>query len=115
MAALQDGSAIQAAVLGDGAWGTALALTLHANGHKVRVWGAFRENIDAVNREHENKKFLPGVTIPSDLEFTSDMQSAVRDARIVVLATPSQYLRGVLQSKGRWMEDDPVRVRWPLG
>ena len=97
IATLQDNSPINAAVLGDGAWGTALALTLHANGHKVKVWGAFRENIDAVNREHENKKFLPGVPIPADLEYTADMESAVKDARLVVLATPSQYLRGVLQ------------------
>lgn len=97
MSALQSDSAIQAAVLGDGAWGTALALTLHANGHKVRVWGAFQENIDAVNRDHENKKFLAGVPIPEDLEYTSDMEYVVKNARLVVLATPSQYLRGVLQ------------------
>ena len=94
---LRADSSIRAAVLGDGAWGTALALTLHANGHKVRVWGAFQENIDAVNREHENGKFLPGVPIPDGLEYTSDMEHAVKDARLVVLATPSQYLRGVLQ------------------
>ena len=97
MSMLQDVSAVRVAVLGDGAWGTALALTLHTNGHKVKVWGAFQENIDLVNQLHENKKFLPGVTIPADLEFTSDMEDAVRDARIIVLATPSQYLRGVLQ------------------
>ena len=97
LSTLQDGSPVNAAVLGDGAWGTALALTLHANGHHVKVWGAFQENIDAVNRDHENKKFLPGVPIPADLEYTSDMESAVKDARLVVLATPSQFLRGVLQ------------------
>ena len=106
IAALQDNSAINAAVLGDGAWGTALALTLHANGHKVKVWGAFRENIDAVNRDHENKKFLPGVPIPADLEYTADMESAVKDARLVVLATPSQYLRGVLQQYKPYLNPD---------
>ncbi|MBR4255124.1 MAG: glycerol-3-phosphate 1-O-acyltransferase PlsY [Lentisphaeria bacterium] len=106
LATLQDSSAIHAAVLGDGAWGTALALTLHANGHKVKVWGAFQENIDAVNRDHENKKFLAGVPIPDDLEFTSDMESAVKDARLVVLATPSQYLRGVLQKFKPYLNPD---------
>jgi len=106
LSTLQDDSSINAAVLGDGAWGTALALTLHANGHKVKVWGAFQENIDAVNRDRENRKFLPGVPIPEGLEFTSDMESAVKDARMIVLATPSQYLRGVLQKFKPYLNAD---------
>lgn len=88
---------IKAAVLGDGAWGTALALTLHKNGHNVSVWGAFASNIDHVNQVHENDAFLKGPKIPEDMVFTSDMKAAVDGADIIVLATPSQYLRGVLK------------------
>jgi len=72
------------AVLGDGGWGTALALTAHANGHNVIVWGAFQENVDAVNANHTNERFLKGVPVPEDLPFTTDMKEAVWEAKIVV-------------------------------
>ena len=84
------------AVLGDGGWGTALALTAYRNGHDVIVWGAFQENVDAVNTDHTNR-FLPGVTLPADLPFTTDMARTVKGASIVMLASPSQYLRGTLE------------------
>ncbi len=84
-------------VLGDGAWGTALALNLHHNKHAVTLWGAFEENVQAINREHENKRFLPGVAIPAGITVTSDIAAAVKDAAIIVLGTPSQYLRGTLE------------------
>lgn len=87
---------VKIAVLGDGGWGTALALTAHANGHRTVVWGAFQENVDAVNANHVNDRFLKGVPVPSDVPFTTDMEEAVKDASVVVLASPSQYLRGTL-------------------
>lgn len=88
-------SVIKIAVLGDGGWGTALALTAYNNGHNVIVWGAFQENVDAVNRDHKNR-FLAGVDLPHDLPFTTDMKEAVSGAQLVVLASPSQYLRGTV-------------------
>ncbi len=87
---------IKIAVLGDGGWGTALGLTAHRNGHKVVVWGAFQDNVDLVNTEHTNSRFLPGVALPEDMLFTTDMAEAVADAAVVVLASPSQYLRGTV-------------------
>ncbi len=87
---------IKIAVLGDGGWGTALGLTAYRNGHKVVVWGAFQDNVDLVNAEHTNCRFLPGVSLPEDMLFTTDMAEAVADAAVVVLASPSQYLRGTV-------------------
>lgn len=74
---------IRIAVLGDGGWGTALALTAHTNGHDVIVWGAFQDNVDAVNANHRNR-FLPDVPLPADLPFTTDMEKAVTGAWIIV-------------------------------
>lgn len=88
-------SVMKIAVLGDGGWGTALALTAYRNGHDVVVWGAFQDNVDAVNRDHQNR-FLAGVDLPCDLPFTTDMKKAVTGAQLVVLASPSQYLRGTV-------------------
>jgi len=84
------------AVLGDGGWGTALALHLHGIGHRVNVWSAFPENAEAVMRDHENKRFLPGVAIPADMTFSPDMEQLVKNADLLLLGTPAQFLRGTL-------------------
>lgn len=84
-------------VAGDGAWGTALALTLLHNGHRVVVWGAFPDYLDEMRTTRENYRFLPGVRLPDTLEFSSDMSVALADADMVLLSTPTQYLRPVLK------------------
>ena len=89
------------AVLGDGGWGTTLAIHLHRLGHRVRWWGAFPDYVKLLDRRRENPKFLAGVAIPSGLPVTADLGEALRDAALVVLAVPSQHLRGVLQQARR--------------
>jgi len=82
-------------VLGDGGWGTALALTILKNNTDVTLWGAFADNIEAIRSTRVNR-FLPGVTIPENLKLSSDIGEAVDGSEIVVLASPSQYMRGTL-------------------
>lgn len=84
------------AVIGDGAWGTALALLLRGNGHSVRIWGAFAENVAQSNAAHENVGYLPGVRLPEDIRFCTDPTESVRDADVVLLAMPSQHYSQVL-------------------
>lgn len=85
------------AVFGDGAWGTALAINLISNGHKVVIWGAFPDYLEEMKKKQENFKFLPGVALPEDLEFESDAENAVRNCDVILLATPTQFLRQVLK------------------
>jgi len=84
------------AVLSDGGWGTALALTLLGNGHRVSLWGPFPENIAAMRERHENARFLPGVALPAELRLTDDLGDAVAGAELIVLAAPAQYMRPLL-------------------
>lgn len=84
-------------VLGDGAWGTALACNLLNNGHEVVIWGAFPEYLQTMAASRENSRFLPGVKLPENLKFLSDPAEAADKADILLLATPTQFLRGVLQ------------------
>ena len=84
------------AVLGDGAWGTALATVLVENGHTVRLWGPFAENIAAI-RETGYNKFLKDVKLPEALIPCENIGDAVMDAAFIVLASPSQYMRGTLE------------------
>ncbi len=83
------------AVLGDGGWGTALALTILERGHETVLWGAFPENLEAIRSTHQNR-FLPGIPIPESLGVEPDLAKVVKDAEIVVLAAPSQFMRGTL-------------------
>src|SRR3989338_9749163 len=87
---------IPIAVLGDGGWGTTLALHLHRLGHRVSWWGAFPEYAKAVNRRHENFKFLPGIRIPRTLCMAADLLEVTGPAHVVILAIPSQYMRTVV-------------------
>src|SRR4051794_15899095 len=82
------------AVLGDGAWGTAIALLLaRAPSHRVRLWSARAENGLLLQQRRENVHLLPGVPIPEAVELTLDACAAVRDADIWVSAIPTVYLR----------------------
>lgn len=82
-------------LLGDGGWGTALACLLAENAHQPTLWGAFPEVTEEIRRTRENRKFLPGITIPESVQLTNDMEAAVGNAQIVVFSVPVLYMRDV--------------------
>ena len=85
------------AVLGDGGWGTTLAIHLHRLGHRVRWWGAFPDYVKQLDRRRVNVRYLPGIPIPRTLRLTPHLWEAVAGAQVVILAVPSQHLRGVIR------------------
>ena len=82
-------------IVGDGGWGTALAMLLLDNGHEVVVWGPFEDYLAEIRATGENVRYLPGVKLPGGLTWTSDPAAAAAGAGLVVLATPSHFYRGV--------------------
>lgn len=82
-------------VLGDGGWGTALAILLHNNGHKVTLWSKFPEYAESLRQDRENTKFLPGVKIPDDITITTHLSTVT--CSLVVMAVPTQYCRNVIK------------------
>ncbi|MCQ2379153.1 MAG: NAD(P)-dependent glycerol-3-phosphate dehydrogenase [Victivallaceae bacterium] len=84
-------------VIGDGGWGTALAMNLVKNRHDVTLWGAFPDYLEKMRATRRNERFLPGVTLPEELVLESDLVRAVENSAVCVLATPTQFLRGVLK------------------
>lgn len=83
-------------VLGDGGWGTALAVVAARNQNQVMMWSAFSDYAATLKAKRENIKFLPGVPLPESLQITADINEAVSFGEIVVLAVPTQFLRAVL-------------------
>ncbi|MBU1043680.1 MAG: NAD(P)-dependent glycerol-3-phosphate dehydrogenase [Candidatus Omnitrophica bacterium] len=88
---------MKVAIIGDGGWGTALAVLTQSKGINTVLWGAFPENINQLIKKRENKKFLPGIKIPSEILITNDLAQTLDQANLVVLAVPSQFMRGVLK------------------
>ena len=83
-------------IIGDGGWGTTLAILLSKKGYKVTIWGAFPEYIDTLRSKRINVKFLPDIQIPSGINITSSLDEATAGQDLFVLAVPSQYMRNVL-------------------
>jgi len=83
--------------LGDGGWGTTLAIVLHRKGYQVSLWGAFPDYVAYLNRKRINSKFLPEVRIPQGIEISHNLKGVLAVSELIILAIPSQYLRGVLR------------------
>lgn len=82
------------AILGAGSFGTALATSLSAAGHSVRLWARSKHIVDEINTHHTNMRYLPGVPIDPELFATDDMDD-LRSSDAVVIAVPSQAMRQV--------------------
>jgi glycerol-3-phosphate dehydrogenase (NAD(P)+) len=89
---------IKFAILGDGAWGTAIGILLadHAD-HHVTLWSAREENAGILRERHENITYLPGVAIPTSIELTTDISHAVSGAELLIVAIPTVYMRQTLE------------------
>jgi glycerol-3-phosphate dehydrogenase (NAD(P)+) len=83
------------AIIGAGGWGTALSLLLCRQGRRVRLWVFEPHYVEEMRAKRENTHFLPGVTLPPEVELGSDMAWAVDGADLVVLASPSHAMRSV--------------------
>ena len=91
-------------LVGDGGWGTALACLLVENGCRVTLWGNFPEITEEIRRLRENKKFLPGVHIPEELELTNDLGAVIPSADMLVFSTPVVYLRSVAEKAAPFLK-----------
>jgi len=84
---------MNAAVIGGGGWGTALAALLVRNGHEVRLWVYEADLAERMQRDRRNDTFLPGVEIPASVAITSDLATAADGCEMLLFATPSHALR----------------------
>lgn len=80
-------------VLGGGGWAIALAKVLYENGHNVTLWSALEKEVKALSEERENKICLPGIHIPEEIEISGDLEYAVKDSEMIVMAVASSFVR----------------------
>jgi glycerol-3-phosphate dehydrogenase (NAD(P)+) len=91
-------------IIGSGSWGTAIAHLLSENGHQVTVWSYLQEETDHFLQDHESKDKLPGVMLPEEMRFTSDLKEASEGRDLLVFVVPSPVVRGTAKALSPFVE-----------
>lgn len=97
-------------VIGAGSWGTALARVLYTNGNDVVVWSIVESEITMLETYHEHLDKLPGVRLPKDMKFTTDMKEAVEGMDYLILAVPSVFTRSTAKTMAPFVKEGQVIV-----
>jgi glycerol-3-phosphate dehydrogenase (NAD(P)+) len=99
------------AVIGAGAWGTALATVVARRGdHEVRLWALEKEVIESIQRMHTNDLFLPGCALPACIQPTHDFKEAISGAEMVVSVMPSHHCRRTFEHMAQWLQPQMLFV-----
>jgi len=101
----------RAAVIGAGAWGTALAVTLARGGVATRLWGRDRSVVDGINTRRRTERYLPDVEMPEGLHAVHSMAAALDGAEVALIVVPSRSVRSVARQVAEYAAHDmPVAV-----
>jgi len=96
-------------VIGSGGWGTAASIQLSKNGHDVMLCSAFEDEAEAIIKNRENTRFLPGVRVPEEIEITTEL-SKMADADVIVVATPSFAVKDTAEKMSKFLNAKKTRV-----
>lgn len=97
-------------IVGAGGWGTALAILLGKKGFDVTLWARREDFCLELQKNRENIKYLPGVLIPANVKFTSDIKDAVEGAELVTIVTPSMVMRETIKKIKPYLTNKTVVV-----
>ncbi|MGN1349792.1 MAG: NAD(P)H-dependent glycerol-3-phosphate dehydrogenase [Anaerovoracaceae bacterium] len=103
------------AVMGAGSWGTALAVALSANDHEVRLWGRNQSMMEEMQKERENRKYLPEVILSDNIQCTSAAADALRGAEIAVYVVPAQSFRSTFEATKDFLGKETIVVNCAKG
>ncbi|SFA77795.1 glycerol 3-phosphate dehydrogenase (NAD(P)+) [Acetitomaculum ruminis DSM 5522] len=105
----------EVSVIGAGSWGEALAILLADNGHDVTMWSALEYEVDMINNDRENPEKLPGVKIPENVKATKNLEEALKEKELVVLAVPSKFTRSTAHQMAQYVKDGQIIVNVAKG
>ena len=100
----------KAALIGAGSWGTALSRLLADNGHEVTVWSVDENEIRMLSTEHEQKDKLPGVKLPETIQYTLNLEEAMKGKDLCVVAVPSPFVRSTASKMKAFYEEGQIIV-----
>lgn len=85
-------------VLGDGAWGTAIAAHLAAKSYPVTLWCYNKSVADSINNNHKNQQFLPDITLPTNITAITDLETAIKGASWILECVPVKFMREIIEA-----------------
>ena len=97
-------------IIGAGSWGTALATVVAKNGHDVLVWSIMPDEIEMLKTKREHVDKLPGVRLPENISFTTDLKETIEASEVLVLAVPSVFTRSTAKSMAPFVRDGQIVV-----
>lgn len=102
-------------IIGAGSWGTAQAILLAKNSHDVTLWGRIEDEILVIKKSRENKRFLPGIILPENIQVTDDFSAATANAEMLILAVPAQAIRETIIKLKPFIRDNIIIVNTSKG
>lgn len=105
----------QIAVMGAGSWGTALAVTLAGNGHRVSMWDINQAHLKDMENDRENKRFLPGVPLPDGVRISESKEPILKNADVVLFSVPAQHFRSAFEDALMYLPSDALIVNVAKG
>ncbi len=102
-------------VIGAGSWGIALAKVLAQNGNDVTVWSIIEDEINMLKENKEHLTKLPGVKLPDNMTYTTNLEAAIKDKEMIILAVPSPFTRSTSKSMAPFVADGQLIVNVAKG
>jgi glycerol-3-phosphate dehydrogenase (NAD(P)+) len=102
------GDSKRIAIIGTGSWGTTLAIMLAREGHDAVLWARTPEEAETLLSSHENRRFLPDVTLPDNLGVTSSLEEALDSCEMLLLVVPAQRMRENVRRVGPLIEEQTI-------
>lgn len=102
-------------ILGAGGWGIAIGVLLNNNGHKVTMWSAVEREVKMLSEKRENEISLPGIIIDENIDITNNLQAAVKDKDVIVMAVASSYVRTTARKLKGLVTDGQIIVNVAKG
>lgn len=97
-------------VIGGGSFGTTLAYLLAPNHEKVKIWLRDEEIINAINTSHENPRYAAGITLPSNIFATANLEDAIEGSSLIFVSIPSKSFRKVSTEIGKYVKGDQILI-----
>ena len=103
------------AVLGAGSWGTALAISLSGKGHSIRIWDIDKNHAEALEKDRENVKYLPGIKFDQSMRIAETVEEAIEGVDMVLFSAPAQHFRSALEGAIPYLKEEMVLVNVAKG
>ena len=97
-------------ILGAGAYGLALATMVNENNHNITIWTKIDSELKELKEKHTNSRVLPDFILPNNFKYTNDLQKAVKDTDLIIIAVPAGFVDNVSKELNKYYKNQPICI-----